>query len=70
MYDDIRALVDSALKAGMDKNLGHEYEKDVEDRYRAEYRNPISTPWSVINELLQGGLGGGDFGLISSLSRV
>jgi len=64
MYDDIRSLVDSALKAGMDKNLGHEYEKDVEDRYRAEYRNPIVTPWSVINELLQGGLGGGDFGLI------
>jgi len=64
MYDDIRSLVDSALKAGMDKNLGHEYEKDVEDRYREEYRKAISTPWSVINELLQGGLGGGDFGLI------
>ena len=64
MYDDIRALVDNALKAGMDKNLGHEYEKDVEDRYREEYRNPIATPWPVINGLLQGGLGGGDLGLI------
>jgi len=64
MYDDIRSLVDSALKAGMDKNLGHEYEKDVEDRYRAEYRSPVATPWSVVNDLLQGGLGGGDFGLI------
>jgi hypothetical protein len=31
MYDDIRVLVDSALKAGMDKNLGHDYDKDVED---------------------------------------
>jgi replicative DNA helicase len=64
LYDDIRLLIDSALKAGMDKNLGHEYEKDVEDRYREEYRNPIATPWSGINQLLQGGLGGGDFGLI------
>lgn len=64
MYDDIRHLIDSALKAGMDKNIGHEYEKDVEDRYREEYRSPIATPWSVINELLQGGLGSGDFGLI------
>jgi replicative DNA helicase len=64
MYDDIRRLVDLALKAGMDKNLGHEYEKDVEDRYREEYRNPIATPWPIINQLLQGGLGGGDFGLI------
>ena len=64
MYDDIRHLINGALKAGMDKNIGHEYEKDVEDRYRDEYRKAIATPWSVINELLQGGLGGGDFGLI------
>jgi len=64
LYDDIRSLVDNALKAGMEKNIGHEYSKDVEDRYRDEYRNSISTPWPVINELLQGGLGGGDFGLI------
>ena len=64
MYDDIRHLIDSALKAGMDKNIGHEYEKDVEDRYREEYRSPVATPWSVVNELLQGGLGSGDFGLI------
>jgi replicative DNA helicase len=64
MYDDIRHLIDQALKAGMEKNLGHKYEKDVEDRYREEYRNAIATPWKKINELLQGGLGGGDFGLI------
>jgi replicative DNA helicase len=64
LYDDIRSLVDNALKAGMEKNIGHEYSKDVEDRYRDEYRNSISTPWPVVNELLQGGLGGGDFGLI------
>ena len=64
MYDDIRHLIDAALKAGMDKNIGHEYTKDVEDRYREEYRKPIVTPWNVVNDLLQGGLGEGDFGLI------
>jgi replicative DNA helicase len=63
-YDDIRYLIDSALKAGMDKNLGHEYEKDTETRYRAEDRNPIPTPWPHINEMLQGGLGAGDVGII------
>jgi replicative DNA helicase len=63
-YDDIRYLIDSALKAGMDKNLGHEYEKDTESRYRAEDRNPIPTPWPHVNELLQGGLGSGDVGII------
>ena len=48
----------------MDKNLGHEYEKDTESRYRAEDRNPIPTPWPHVNELLQGGLGAGDVGII------
>lgn len=63
-YDDIRYLIDSALKAGMDKNIGHEYEKDTEVRYREEERGPIATPWEHINELLMGGLGAGDVGLV------
>jgi replicative DNA helicase len=63
-YDSIRSLVDSALRSGQDKNIGHEYTKDIESRYREEERRPIVTPWKEFNELLQGGLGEGDFGLI------
>ncbi len=63
-FDGIRSLVDSALKAGQDKNVGHEYIKDIEERYRASSRSIIPTPWDKINNLLQGGLGNGDFGLI------
>ena len=63
-YDSIRTLIDNALKAGQDKNIGHEYEKDIESRYREESRTTIPTPWGQINDLLQGGLGNGDFGLI------
>ena len=63
-YDSIRHLIDNALKSGQDKNIGHEYNKDTESRYREEHRTPIATPWEMLNDLLQGGLGGGDFGLI------
>ena len=63
-YDDIRLMIDNALKVGTDKNLGHEYVKDIEDRYREESRKVVPTPWGIINDLLQGGLGNGDFGLI------
>ena len=63
-FDGIRNIVDNALKAGQDKNLGHEYNKNIEDRYRKNSRITIPTPWERINELLQGGLGNGDFGLI------
>jgi len=63
-YDDIRYLIDTALKAGQDKNIGHEYEKDIETRYRVEERAAIATPWKHVNELLMGGLGAGDLGII------
>lgn len=64
MYDDIRRIIDSALKSGQDKNIGHEYVNDIETRYRTEERNAIPTGWDHIDELLQGGLGNGDLGLI------
>ena len=63
-YDSIKFMIENAMKAGNDKNLGHEYSKDIETRYRENNRKFISTPWGSINDLLQGGLGGGDFGLI------
>ncbi len=63
-FDGIRFLIDNALKSGQDKNLGHEYIKDIESRYRENSRETVPTPWDKINNLLQGGLGNGDFGLI------
>jgi replicative DNA helicase len=52
------------MKAGQDKNIGHEYKKDTESRYREDHRVIVPTPWGQINELIQGGLGNGDLGLI------
>jgi len=63
-FDGIKHLVETALKAGNDKNVGHEYNKDIESRFREDARTVISTPWERINDRLQGGLGNGDFGLI------
>lgn len=63
-YDSIKFMIENALKSGQDKNLGHEYNLDIETRYRENSRKTIPTPWGKINDLLQGGLGNGDFGLI------
>jgi replicative DNA helicase len=63
-YDSIKSMIENAMKAGQDKNIGHEYNKDIESRYRIDQRNPVPCPWIEINDLLQGGLGIGDFGLI------
>ena len=63
-FESIRGLIDNALKAGNDKNIGHEYLKDTEARYREDARKVVPTPWEKFNEFMQGGLGNGDFGLI------
>ena len=63
-FEAIRGLIDNALKAGAEKNIGHEYIKDTEARYREEARTTVPTPWDKFNNLMQGGLGNGDFGLI------
>jgi replicative DNA helicase len=63
-FEGIKFLVESALKAGNDKNVGHEYNKDIESRFREDSRITIATPWNKVNDILQGGLGNGDFGLI------
>jgi len=63
-YDTIRSLIDNALKSGQDKNVGHEYNKEIESRYREDHRVVVPCPWEPFNTLLQGGLGNGDFGLI------
>lgn len=63
-YDSIKLMIENAMKAGQDKNIGHEYNKDVESRYREDNRHTVATPWPEISEMLQGGLGNGDFGLI------
>mgnify|MGYP003650170894 FL=1 len=64
-YDDIRNLIDSALKAGTERDIGHEYITELEDRFREEARSIVETPWPLINKLLCGGLGQGDLGLIA-----
>lgn len=62
-YDEIKANVDEAMKAGTDKNIGHEYMEDIAARFVENKRNTIETPWDVVNEIMDGGLGTGEMGV-------
>ena len=63
-YTGIRNIINDALKAGQEKNIGLEYNKDVEYRYREESRSPIPFPWKTFNKITQEGYGKGDLILI------
>lgn len=59
-YDAIKASIDQAMKAGADKEVGHEYNDSVAERYQDNIRSTIPTPWPVINDLSDGGFGKGE----------
>lgn len=63
-YDDIRNILNKALKAGQPVDIGMDYKKDVEFRYRDDNRCPIPFPWPTFNKITQGGYGRGDLVLI------
>jgi hypothetical protein len=62
--DEIKALIDSAMQAGVERNLGHDYLVDIEERYSETARITSPTPWDIMNELMQGGLGAGELGVV------
>ena len=62
-YDEIKSGIDEAMKAGADKNIGHDYIDDIALRFVENKRNTIETPWDVINEIMDGGLGTGEMGV-------
>jgi replicative DNA helicase len=59
-YESIRTLISKAIVTSQEKNTGHDYELDVESRYRPDDRRVIPTPWPQINSITQGGYGKGD----------
>lgn len=63
-FEVIRSKVENALKAGLSKDIGHSYNKDIETRYRKDYRPTIPTPWPIMNKHFQGGWGPGDLGIV------
>jgi replicative DNA helicase len=63
-FDSIRQIILNALKIGEIRSIGHEYEKDVETRYREDNRGPIPFPWDTFNNITQGGIGKGELGIV------
>ena len=63
-YDQIKKLVDEAMKAGSDRDLGHDYIEGIEERLTKSTRETVKTGWDPIDEVMDGGLGGGELGVV------
>jgi len=63
-YDGIKTIIDDAMKAGTTKDLGHDYLESFKARLEESSRITVGTPWDVVNDIMDGGLGAGELGVI------
>ena len=69
-YDRIKDLVDAAMKVGNETNLGMDYVLDYDERMQDLKRSTVPTRWEPINDLMDGGLGPGELGVVVAPSGV
>jgi len=69
-FDKIEKLVRDAVKVGQTNDLGLDYKEDIEVRFEEVNRRTVKTNWDVIDELIDGGLGPGELGVIVAPSGV
>jgi len=69
-FEDIQALIDGAMKLGMDNDYGYDYIKDFEKRFEIQARSPVSTGWKLVDSLCKGGLGRGELGIVIAPTGV
>jgi replicative DNA helicase len=69
-YDRIKELVDRAMKVGVETDLGTDYVLDFDERTDETNRSTVLTDWDTINELMDGGLGPGELGVVVAPSGV
>ena len=65
-YDKIKHVVDVEMKAGMERNIGHEYMVDIEKRMSQMARKTVKTNWTEVDSIMDGGLAGGELGIITA----
>jgi replicative DNA helicase len=62
-FDEVSMLINEAIKLGSDNNFGYDYLADFELRFQLKARNPVTTGWPQIDDLIKGGLGRGELGV-------
>ena len=63
-YDGIKSIIDDGMKAGTTRDLGHDYVPSLDTRLEESSRITVPTPWDVINDITDGGLGPGELGVV------
>ena len=59
-YDEIKRLIDNAMRAGTRRDIGLNYVKDFDSIMDQVSRETVSTGWEAVDNITDGGLAGGE----------
>lgn len=68
--DEVGSIINDALKAGLESNFGLDYLEDIDLIMEETKRNSVPTGWKVVNDLMDGGLGPGELGVVLAPSGI
>ena len=63
-FDEIQKVIQKALTLGTDNNFGYDWLLDFEKRFELRSRNPVSTGWERIDNIVKGGHGSRELGVV------
>jgi len=63
-FEEIQKVIEDAMKLGTNIDFGHDWHMDIDERYKIQARNPITTGWSRFDEITQGGFGEQELGVV------
>lgn len=69
-YEKIIDTMNAASKVGVENDLGLDYIQDFETILEDVKRDSCSTGWDVVDELMDGGLGPGELGVVMAPSGI
>lgn len=69
-YQKIRTILDKALSVGQTNRSYIDYVQNFDKRYSPDQRKCVQTPWTVITQLMGGGLGRAQLGVIGAAQGV
>lgn len=62
--EQIMGKLSQVIKIGGQRNIGKVYSRNFEQRYSLSIRNPISTGWDRVDDIMGGGLDKGQLGVV------
>jgi len=69
-YDEIKRVVDNAMRAGTHRDIGLNYLKEFDSILDDIARDTVKSGWDPVDHIMDGGLAGGELGVVVAPSGI